>query len=329
MTFLSRCHIILQLAVALVSGSITTALAVDPAELATFIRDFSRLTVARSETLAIMGGDDGFSSGFYTFYADDSSLSITKFGGKGVIGKPHRTGVSGITWQPILGGTVGYISGKNEFKLTPLLAGNTETFYTIALGGEAGVKISLTDEISIAPTIGLLYSYAGSSFSPRTAQASELKQQYAKQLFDWDAQTISFSPALEATYEKVYAKDMKLTLSSRYAWFNTWEIASSSRYLDGEGSSSSWENRIDLDLRLPMKLLGFPLHTGGYVSLDMVGGNFREVIQTNAIYTFNGRLVLGDLGGLWNLDWLGLGLSYIKASTFYGYSVGLDVRLKF
>lgn len=318
-----------QLALVLVSGPLTVASAVDPAEMASFIRDFSRLTVARSETLAIMGGDDGISGGFYKFYADDSTLSITKFGGKGVVGKPYQAGTAGILWQPLLGGTIGYISGTNEFKLTPLLAGNKETFFTFAAEGDAGVKVSLTEELSIIPTVGLLYSYSGSSFTPRTQRASELKQQYAKQLFDWDAQTISFVPALEAKYEKTFARDWAVTLSSRYAWFRTWEIATSSRYLDRDGASASWEQKADLDLRLPIKLFGFPLHTGGYVSVDLVDGDFRDVIQTNAIYTFNSRLVVGDLGGLLKLDWLGLGVSYIKANTFYGYSVGLDARLKF
>lgn len=329
MRFPSLCQIAIQLVLVVLSGSMTAASAVDPAAMASFIRDFSRLTVARSETLAIMGGDDGISGGSYKFYADDSTLSITKFGGKGAIGKPQQTGAAGITWQPLLGGTIGYISGTNEFRLTPMLTGNKETFFTVAAGGDAGVKVSLTEEVSIAPTVGLLYSYSGSSFSPRTPLASELKQQYAKQLFDWDAQTISFVPTIEATYEKTFAKDWKLSLSSRYAWFKTWEIATSSRYLDGDGNSSSWENKVDLDLRLPLKIFGFPLHTGGYVSVDLVGGDFREVIQTNAIYTFNSRFVLGDLDGLLKLDWLGLGLSYIKANTFYGYSVGLDARLKF
>jgi len=305
------------------------ASAVDPAAMASLISDFSRLTVARSETLAIMGGDDGISGGSYIFYADDSTLGITKFGGKGVIGKPHKVGATGMAWQPLLGGNIGYISGTNEFKLTPMLAGNPEKFSTFAMGLDAGVKLSMTEEMSIAPTVGMLYSYSSSSFSPRTALASELKLLYSKQLFDWDLQTMSFAPAVEAKYEKIFAKDLKFTLSSRYAWFKTWGIASSSRYLDGDSTSSAWENKVDLDVRLPLKLFGFPLHTGGYLSVDLVGGDFREVIQTNAIYTCNGRIVLGDLDGLWKLDWLGVGLSYIKANTFYGYSVGLDARLKF
>jgi hypothetical protein len=47
------------------------------------------------------------------------------------------------------------------------------------------------------------------------------------------------------------------------------------------------------------------------------------------MYTFNGRLVIGDITGLWKLNWIGLGASYIKADTFSGFSWGIDARLVF
>lgn len=299
------------------------------ADLAVYSDQFRKLATARSETLAIMGGDDGISGGTYRFYDDGTRMSITKLGGKGILGEPKRLGDSDMTWSPLLGGTIGYISGENSFNNNPILANNREEFTTFAAGLESGVKLSLTRELNIGPSLGLIYAHSDSSFKPGTPLGSHLKQLYGGQLFDWNIDTLSLVPSLDIQYEKPLNNDLKLTLHSRFAWFNTWSVASSSSYLHGSGSSYDWENRVDLDLKLPLKLFGFPLHTGGFVALDVLGDDFRDTVGTNTMYTVNGRLVLGELTGLWKLNWLGLGVSYIAAKSFYGYSVGLDARLKF
>ncbi len=294
-----------------------------------YTSQFSKLATARSETLAIMGGDEGASGGIYKFYYDGTSMNITKLSGKGAIGKERRLAGTDIHWLPLLGGTVGYIHGENRYYNNPVLVNNTERFTTFAVGGEAGAKILLGKKFSITPALGLIYSRSDSEFLPGTALGAQLKQQYAGQLFDWYVDTITMAPSIEAQYQETIGKDWRLTLSSRYAWFNTWDIASSSRYLEKEGDSFNWENKVDLDVRLPLKLFNRPLHTGGYVSVDYLGGDFRDTVGSNAMYTFNGRLVLGDFNGLWKLNWVGLGVSWIKANTFYGYSVGLDMRMRF
>ena len=298
-------------------------------DLAVYSDQFRKLATARSETLAIMGGDDGISGGTYRFYDDGTRMSITKLGGTGTLGGPNRLGNGDMTWQPLLGGSIGYISGDNSFNNNPVLTGNKEKFATFAVGLASGVKLNLTKELSLGPSLGLIYAHSDSTFEPGTALGVHLKQLYGGQLFDWNIDTLSLVPALDIQYEKPLSNDLKLALLSRFAWFNTWSIASSSNYLHGSGSSYDWENRVDLDLKLPLKLFGFPLHTGGFVALDVLGDDFRDTVGTNTMYTVNGRLVLGELTGLWKLNWLGLGVSYIAAKSFYGYSVGLDARLKF
>ena len=319
-------QIILALGVAALCCLPAPSVAVD---LAVYSDQFRKLATSRSETLAIMGGDDGISGGTYRFYDDGSCMSITKLGGKGILGEPNRLGDSDMSWAPLLGGTIGYISGENSFNNNPVLSGNKEKFATFAVGLDAGVKLNLTKELSIGPSLGLIYAHSDSTFEPGTALGTHLKQLYAGQLFDWNIDTFSLVPALDLQYEKPLTNDLTLALLSRFAWFNTWSVASSSSYLHGSGSSYDWENRVDLDLRLPLTLFGFPLHTGGFVALDVLGDDFRDTVGTNTMYTINGRLVLGELTGLWKLNWLGLGVSYIAAKSFYGYSVGLDARLKF
>lgn len=307
----------------------TSAEAVEQAAVASYLSQFKNTATTRSETLAIMGGEDGASGGAYSFNDKNTDLSVNKAGGRGTIGAPNKLGDTGFTWLPLLGGAIGYIEADNKFKSNPLLFGNVEEFSSFAMGFEAGARINFTKELSVGPMIGVIYSHANSKFIPGNALGTRLKLEYSKQLVDWNMDTVTAVPSADIQYERIFDKDWRLTLSSRYSWFNTWDVASSSKLLNGGGNSSNWENKVDLDVRLPLKVFDFPLHTGGFVSVDLLGGDFRTAVNTNAMYTFNGRLVVGDLTGLWKVNWLGIGVSYIKASTFSGFSWGLDARLLF
>ena len=304
-------------------------LAADPATVSAYLNQFKSNAGSRVETLSILGGEDGASGGLYSYENNKNELNVSKAGGRGTIGDPSRIGDTDMYWLPFLGGSIGYSEAQNRFNNTPILLNNTELYTSFAMGFEAGVRILLTKEISIGPMMGVIYSHANSKFTPGTELGLKLKQNFAKQLVDWNMDTISAVPSIDIQYEKIFDKDWRLTLSSRYDWFKTWDVASSSKYLSLSGNSSYWENKVDLDIRLPLKVLGFPLHTGGFVSAGILGGDIRDTINTNAMYTFNGRLVVGDLTGLWKVNWLGIGVSYIKSETFHGLSYGIDARLLF
>lgn len=321
----------LILAPVVLCSLVTPAAAVDPATVKTYLDQFKKTVGARVETLAIMGGEDGASGGLYEYDNNRLNMSITKGGGRGIIGNPDELDVenNGIGWLPLLGGSIGYIEAENKFTNIPLLANNNEHYYSFAMGFEAGARVYVTKELSFGPMLGVIYSHAHSSFKAGSPVGIALKQQYGQQLVDWSMDTLSFVPSIDIQYEKIFAKDWRMTLSSRYDWFKTWDVATSSRYLSLSGHSSYWENKADLDIRLPLKVFDHALHTGGFVSAGLIGGDFRDSIKTNAMYTFNGRLVVGDITNLWKLNWIGLGASYIKSNTFHGFSWGIDARLVF
>jgi len=310
---------------------VTPAAALDPAIIQTYLGQFKKNVGARVETMAILGGEDGASGGAYKYDNDQLNMSITKGGGRGIIGDPNEFDFSagGIHWLPLLGGSIGYTEAENKFSKIPTLVGNTEKYMSFAMGFEAGARVYFTKEISIGPMLGLIYSHTHTTFQAGTPLGVELKQQYGKQLVDWNMDTLSLVPSMDIQYEQIFAKDWRVTLSSRFDWFHTWDVATSSKYLGLSGNSSYWENKADLDIRLPLKVFSHALHTGGFVSASVIGGDFRESIKADAIYTFNGRLVVGDITGLWKLNWIGLGASYIKADTFSGFSWGIDARLVF
>jgi len=303
--------------------------AADPATVAAYLNHFKNSVSARSETMAAIGGDDGATGGLYTFENNKTDLNVNKLSGRGTIGDPLKLLNTGLTWQPLFGGSIGYITAENRFKSTPALWGNLEEFSTFSMAFETGMQINLNEEWSLGPMVGLIYSHANSKFTPGNNLGANLKRYYPKQLVDWNMDSLTAVPSVYLQYEKIFAKDWRVTLSTRYEWFNTWDIGSSSKLLSVTGNTSCWETKADLDIRLPIKIFDFPLHTGGFFTVDMFGGNFRDSINTNAMYTINGRLVLGDLTGLWKVNWLGIGVSYIKANTFHGLSWGIDARLLF
>ena len=308
------------------------ASALDPAVAKVYLDQFKKNVGSSVETLAIMGGEDGASGGLYSFDNDQSDMSITKAGGRGIIGNPDDFDFSdnSIHWLPLLGGSIGYSEIESKFTNTPALAGNHTTYISFAMGFEAGARIYLNKELSIGPMLGFIYSHAHSSFNAKTPVGIQLKQYFDRQLVDWDMDTMSLVPSLDVQYEKTFAEDWRLTLSSRFDWFKTWDIAKSSEYLGLSGNSSTyWENKADLDIRLPIKVFDHALHTGGFVSAGVIGGDYRDITRTDAMYTFNGRLVIGDITNLWKLNWIGLGASYIKSDTFNGLSWGIDARLVF
>lgn len=319
----------LTAAAAFFSLGITSVHAADPATIAAYLEQFKHSVSARAETLAAIGGDDGATGGVYTFVNNNTDLNINKLSGRGTIGEPLKLLNTGLTWQPLFGGSIGYLTAENRFKSSPALVGNIEEYSSFSMGFETGMQINLTEELSIGPMIGLIYAHANSKFTPGNTLGADLKLNYAKQLVDWNMDSLTTVPSIYLQYEKIFAKDWRLTLSTRYEWFNTWDVGSSSRLLSVSGNTSCWETKADLDIRLPIKVFDFPLHTGGFFTVDMYGGNFRDSIGTNAMYTINGRLVVGDLTGLWKVNWLGIGVSYIKANTFHGFSWGLDARLLF
>ena len=303
---------------------VLTVQAADPAVQAQ-LDNFSRMVGTRVETVAILDGEDGLSGGFFNFDANDSTLSITKFGGRGTVGEPRPIAGTGLKWVPVLGGCIGYSTARNNFTDSPLLVGNEDKYTSYAAGFEAGARILLTDLFSIGPTFGLIYSQTASSFHAATPAGIELQLRYDKHLVDWYVDTLSFVPSVDIQYKKSLMENWMLTLVSRYTWFRTRDVATSSDYIRISGSSTYWENSADLDVRLPLRLADFPLHTGYFVSAGILGGDIREGLNSNVIYTLGARLTVGDLKGRWMPDQVGLGISYVKSNTFSGLSWGLSI----
>lgn len=281
----------------------------------------------RVEAATILGGNDSASGGVYDFSANKANINIFKIAGHGDVTAPMSLGESGLSWNPILGGSIGYIQCESNLNFAPYIGNRIQnhSFFS-SLGG--GGRLWFTKELSTSASATLLYTHFTNTITSQTSGIPAA----ADSLLDWNADTITAIPSVDIRYRIGLTKDLQLEFTSLYSHFATWQIDNSSPDLNVSGASDTWANKLDLDQRLPWKLLGYNLHTGGFFSVMNLFGSAADGFDASAIYTGNIRLVVGDIPGIWKawfVNWLGLGASYFWAGSFSGWSYGADVKFVF
>ena len=291
------------------------------------VQQFKSVVGDRVEAASILAGDSA-AGGIYTFRGGTlADLSITKIGGGGEVAASRPLGVGDLQWAPVLQGNVGLVSADNRFQ-AGYLAGNDTTYHTLAVTAGGGAAIYFTDHLSLAPTVSGIYGHVENEFQPGNANGDLIKSAASGTLVDWTMQTWSVVPALELAYQWNWRRTI-LEFSSRYTFFHTQSYESTSPVLSTDGNSSTWANKLDVDVPLGLKVFGRELHTGGFLSRTEVFGDASNGLNTSYVYTANGRLVLDFLGKAWKVRWLGLGISYFRGHDMGGWSAGVDLRLQF
>jgi hypothetical protein len=279
------------------------------------------------ESLIILGGDYGVSGGAYAFRGNNRlNLSIEKAGGSGDIGDPKPLGDSGVKWNPYFGGNIGSASSKDNDIVAPL---DGNTFDVTTVGGElgGGARFWFTDRFSMASGISAIYSRTRQTFNAITDTGKEyLPAMQQAGWVDWKLQSWTAIPSLDAKYIWNAGRNV-FYWQSVFGYYHT-ESFNSSSVVDINGNSQTWKNTLDVDIPLGWMLFGHELHTGGHVDQTQLFGNFRDGMDTDHLYTVNGRLVLDLLSSVKFVYWLGLGASYTWSGNLSGWSVGISARLK-
>jgi len=292
---------------------------------------FNEIVGNRIEALSILGGDYGISGGFYSVGGDPQrnvDLSLLKMGGGGEFGEKRPLGSLGISWQPRLLGALGYLEAKDNFK-GGLLGGDESKYKTFALQVGGGARFWFGDHLSLAPTIAGMYGHSENSYDANSQFArTNFEILNRTGLINWTANTWSVNPGADLQYEYSWRRTI-FTLSSTFSYYHTESFDTTTPNLDIVGDSEMWRNKIDVDVPLGLKLLGYELRSGGYFSRTELFGNIQEGLRADHIYEIHGRLVLDLLGKFWKLRWLGLGGSYLWGPGFDGWAIGGDVRFQF
>lgn len=281
----------------------------------------------RIESLVVLGVDNGASGGAYSFRGDTPyNINVSKLGGSGDIGDPRPLGVGGLAWNPTVGGNIGQIDGHNDTSETPGPLAIDASMKGIEFGG--GVRLWFNDRFSAQLKVSGMYSRTDVTAAGFPSDAPPTPAQTpASSAMSWSFDTWSVVPSADLKYYWHFP-GADLFLRSTFTYFHTESFNASSPVIDISGDSETWENRLDLDIPLSAHLFGRQLHTGGHIDQTGLYGGVREGMNTDHLYTVNGRLVVDMTESYPWLTWLGVGVSYIWSGNVSGWSVGIDARLK-
>jgi hypothetical protein len=279
------------------------------------------------ETGTVLGGDQSAASGIYTFRGGRvAELGISKIGGGGEVMRLMPLGEK-YRWAPILLGNIGNMNAVNEFE-SGYLAGNGMNFDTYGIQAGVGARVYFTDHFSVGCTLSGIYGQTKNNFVSRNAVGDEVNAALGGTLVNWEVETWTVIPSPELRYGWFWGRTL-CTFQSRYAFYHTESFNSTSPLVEVDGNSHAWDNRLDLDIPLGVKLLGQELKTGGFFGTAILSGGLAEGLKSDYIHTANVRLVVDLVGKVWLMKWVGVGTSYYWGSGFNGWAAGVDLRLVF
>jgi hypothetical protein len=312
----------------LAGGALQGQAQLTPAQKAVLLKEFNEFVGNRAEVGVILGASDSASSGNYTVDGrrgnEDLDFSLSKFGGGGEIGAPRKLGDSDITWSPVVFGTIGSLSGKNDITAPrSQLKGNKIEESALGLQVGGGIGFHITERFTVTPTIGMIYGHYEPDLIAHTAKGRK-----AKLFLDDSADSLGATPGIGVAYKVPMGKNM-WEFSAHYTFYGTEDISDSQ--FDIGGSSHVFEQRADLDVPLPAELWDCQLHTGGYFAVTETAGDIKDTMNSDVWGTIHGRLLLDTLNKswAWKMDRLGIGMSGIFADHFTGWDAGVEVSFKF
>jgi Solitary outer membrane autotransporter beta-barrel domain len=295
------------------------------------VQQLDHLIGSRVETFSVLDTQSGVAGGTYASKFNDTDLAITRVTGRGDVTGKHPLGNSGILWSVVIEGGVGYGTFENNFE-DGALAGNRSTVTSIAAFAGAGVRFTIWDDVSLAPTFGIIYAHTDNDFEARNDVGRNIVQLAGSgainDLVNWGVDTFTLVPGLELRYRHLFGT-VQLTLKSLFKYFHTEPISRSTTALSFESSSEWWFNEIDVEWRMPVYLWSRQLRTGAYFARSDLFGGLKDSFGTDHFYQAGGRLVMDVQGLLWKLEYIGIGAGYFWSDRFSGWTIGAELSFAF
>jgi hypothetical protein len=291
------------------------------------LQQLDRLVGSRVESFAVLGTQTGASGGLYKGEVNDTQGDVFKLSGRGDVTPKFPLGDSGVQWNVLVEGGFGRVLFDNRFQVLPL-AGNRSEIETWSVALGTGIRFTVFDVLSVAPSIGGIYSHTENTFFPSTPLGITVKQGLGGTLVDWNADTFTIVPGLELRYRQAFGP-VQVTLTSVYKYFHTEPLSRSTTALSFESESHWWRNELDTEVKLPLRVFGRQLRAGGHIARSELSGGLETSLKTDHLYDAGGRLVVDLVGLLWKLEYLGIGASYFFSDNFSGWSYGAEVSFKF
>jgi hypothetical protein len=280
----------------------------------------------RVQAFVILGGAAGLTGGVFGFDDDsDPLIQIIKVGGDGTLTEPMPLGIGTITWAPIVRGNFGYLWADNTFGGTPL-DGNHSRINVFGMEAGGGARFYLSEHVSIAPKLSLIYGRVWNDFSARNAAGRQVEQVLGGALVGWSLNSILVTPAVDMTVQWKINRN-HFTFTSDYRYFAARSFGETSPFVTADGDSHVWINKMDVDFPIGRKLFGREMYTGGYYSRLSFFDDVNTALDTGHLNEIHARFALDFLDLIPRVKWMGVGGSYFWGAGFGGFAIGVDFRV--
>jgi hypothetical protein len=285
---------------------------------------FKRALEGRIDAVTVLSGSAGTSTGLFKWKSNDIDLDIGKLNGLGDVGDPAPLGNSGLSWNFVLGGSLGSFTAHNKF-IGTALDGNESRSSGGAISVEGGTHFYFPADFNSRATLGLIYGRTKNEFDATTSAGQQVVN---AGLTDWVVDVFMLAPSIDLAWTpKVGAFTFQPSTRIIYFWSD--QIHSNSELLDVGGSSWSWNNQMDVDYRTPLRLASYPIHLGAQFNRFDFGGEIRNGLKTDYFYSTEFRIVAELQGDLSFISFLGLAADYFWSNAFSGWSWGISFDLQF
>ncbi len=270
---------------------------------------------------------ESVSSGYFKFKANEPDESDTEMD---VLRLPARFDLSNdpdAQLKPFVRGQLGYLRASES--LAAIEGGGDADFsviktFTAELGG--GVDIVLVEGLVLTPEGSISYSRVENNYDYNNPFSQQIIQPlFDEEAFNWDLDIITYSPKVKLAYT-LPIDPVKITISSRYAYFYNDSVGSTSSIIDISSDTNLFQNGIQATIPL-----GFSVFESGvgfrpfFVRSD-VHGAARRGLEFAHFYEVGGDFLFGTKESIGLLSELSVGSSYTFGHDFEGWRIGVGYK---
>ena len=226
-------------------------------------------------------------------------------------------------WQPYVYGS-GALLRVSSGATKPLEAEGVDDFstsklFSLATGG--GVYVRLSDDLKLAASIALAYSYLQNKYDFNNTYSREVLSPDDGLFFNWNLHVLTYSPTLRALYEYQWGSSL-LNITLAYSQLFNDSISSSSSAINIDSASGVMWLRTAVTEPLGVEIFKAPVSLRPFVQWSNISGKAADGLNLVNLFEIGADVVLKFEEKFLFLSQMHWGGSYVTGDSFEGYHIG-------
>ena len=202
--------------------------------------------------------------------------------------------------------------GESDFTVTSL--------FSLSAGG--GVRVKLSDSVTLAPTATLTYSHIKNRYDFNNPYSQSYLEQYASELFNWTMDVFTYTPSLRLYYQEDIGFGL-FNYQIAYSYLFNDTISDDSSLIDVNSSTGLTSNRFDILIPTGLSVEAASLFVRPMFQWNNISGNAVAGLGLRDLYEVGADLVGKVLERDSWVSTVTVGASYVTGDSFEGYHLGL------